>query len=83
MSFQILIMNFVLCMTIQDHFTKNTPLSMLQNIGIASKVNNIKNMKDIISKRINYKQSKKINKNLSNIGIEILKKNFAELNKYI
>ena len=40
-------------------------------------------MKDIVLKKINYKQKKIVNKKLYNEGIKILNKNFIEINKYI
>ena len=40
-------------------------------------------MKDIISKKINYKQQKIVNKRLNYEGKKILNKNIIEINKYI
>ena len=56
---------------------------MLENLRIATKIRNIKKMKSIILKKINYKQENKISKKLNYIGIEILNKNFSEIKKYI
>ena len=55
---------------------------MLKNFKIASKVKTVEKMKDIVLKKINYKQKKIVNKKLNNIGTSILNKNFSEINKY-
>ena len=56
---------------------------MLGKLKIATKVKNVKKMKDIISEKINYKQQKIAIKKLNYEGIKILNKNFIEINKYI
>ena len=40
-------------------------------------------MKNIILKKINYRQQKMGNKKLNYEGIKVLDKNFIEINKYI
>ena len=56
---------------------------MLKNLRIASKVKTIRKMKNIILKKINYRQQKMVNKKLNYEGIKVLNKNFIEINKYI
>ena len=56
---------------------------MLDNFGIASKVNNIKKMENIIIKKINYKQTTIVNNKLSSMGNKILNNNINEIKKYI
>ena len=63
-----------------DNF--NEVYEMLQKLRIASKVKTIKKMKDIVLKKINYKQKKIVNRKLYNEGIIVLNKNFFEINKY-
>ncbi len=55
---------------------------MLKNLRIASKIKSVEKMKDIILKKINFRQKKAINKKLNNIGTYVLSKNFSEINKY-
>ena len=57
--------------------------TMLKNLGIASKVKSKKKMENIIIKKINYKQTNKVNKKLFSIGNKIFNKNLSEINKYI
>ena len=56
---------------------------MLSKLNVSKKANNINNMKKIIDRKIEYKQNSKIIKKLNLIGINILKKNLIELNKFI
>ena len=55
---------------------------MLSKLNVSSKVNNIKNMKKNIIRKIKYKQPLKVRKKLNFMGNEILKKNLNEINKY-
>ena len=57
--------------------------TMLGNLNISSKVNNVFNMQKIILKKIKYKQSRLLNQKLFSIGKKILIKNLFEINKYI
>ena len=56
---------------------------MLSKLKISTKANNINYMRKIIEKKIEYKQNSKISKKLNLIGINILKKNLTEINKFI
>ncbi len=56
---------------------------MLKKLRIASKVKTIKKMKDIILKKIDYRQKKSVNKKLNYEGIRVLNKNFFEIKKFI
>ncbi len=56
---------------------------MLEDLNIATKVNSIKKMKNIIIKKINYSQSSLVNKKLSFLGEKILNKNLFEIKKFI
>ena len=56
---------------------------MLSKLNVSKKANNINNMKKIIDRKIEYKQNSKIIKKLNLIGINILKKNLIEINKFI
>ena len=56
---------------------------MLKKLKLASKVKTIKKMKDIVLKKINYKQKKIVNRKLYNEGIIVLNKNFFEINNVI
>ena len=56
---------------------------MLSKLNISSKINNIKNMKKIITKKIKYKQSQSAIQKLNLMGNEILTKNLNEINKYL
>ena len=55
----------------------------LSKLNVSKKVNNINNMKKIIDRKIEYKQNSKIIKKLNLIGINILKKNLTEINKFV
>ena len=55
---------------------------MLSKLNVSSKVNNIPNMKKIVTRKIKSKQSPKVRQKLNFIGNEILKKNLNEINKY-
>ena len=57
--------------------------SILSKLKISSKINNVLDMKKMIIKKINFKQSKIINQKLFLIGKKIFKKNLKEINKYI
>jgi 3-deoxy-D-manno-octulosonic-acid transferase len=57
--------------------------TMLGNLNISSKVNNVFNMQKIILKKIKYKQSRLLNQKLFSIGKKILIKNLFEIKKYI
>jgi len=56
---------------------------MLSKLNVSKKANNINNMKKIIDRKIEYKQNSKIIKTLNLIGINILKKNLTEINKFV
>ena len=56
---------------------------MLSKLNVSKKANNINNMKKIIDRKIEYKQNSKIIKKLNLIGINILKKNLTEINKFL
>ena len=56
---------------------------MLSKLSVSKKANNINNMKKIIDRKIEYKQNSKIIKKLNLIGINILKKNLTEINKFV
>jgi len=55
---------------------------MLSKLKVSSKVNNIPNIKKIVTRKIKSKQSPKVRQKLNFIGNEILKKNLNEINKY-
>jgi len=57
--------------------------NMLKKLNISSKVNDVLNMKKIVNKKIKYKQPLKVSQKLNLMGINILKKNLNEINKYI
>ena len=56
---------------------------MLKKLKIATKVNTVKKMNNIVLKKINYKQQKIVNKRLNYEGIKILNKNLHDINNYI
>tara|TARA_B100000945_G_C20417516_1_gene615908 strand:+ start:555 stop:1787 length:1233 start_codon:yes stop_codon:yes gene_type:complete len=56
---------------------------LLKKLKIATKVNTVKKMNNIVLKKINYKQQKIVNKRLNYEGIKILNKNLHEINNYI
>jgi len=56
---------------------------MLENLNIATKINSIKRMKNIIIKKINYTQSSSVDKKLNYLGERILNKNLFEIKKFI
>ena len=56
---------------------------MLSKLNVSKKANNINTMKKIIDRKIKYKQNSKIIKKLNLIGINILKKNLTEINKFV
>ena len=56
---------------------------MLSKLNVSKKANSINNMKKIIDRKIKYKQNSKIIKKLNLIGINILKKNLTEINKFV
>jgi len=56
---------------------------MLSKLNVSSKINNIKDMKKIFIKKINYKYHIKVSQKLNLIGKEVLKKNIKEISKYI
>jgi len=56
---------------------------MLSKLNVSKKANNINNMKKIIDRKIEYKRNSKIIKKLNLIGINILKKNLTEINKFV
>ncbi len=56
---------------------------MLKKLQIASKIKTIKKMKEIILKKIDYRQKKSVNKRLNYEGIRVLNKNFFEIKKFI
>ena len=57
--------------------------NMLSKLNVSSKINNIKDMKKIFIKKINYKYHIKVSQKLNLIGKEVLKKNIKEISKYI
>ena len=56
---------------------------MLSKLNVSKKANNINDMKKIVDRKIEYKQNSKIIKKLNLIGINILKKNLTEINKFV
>ena len=56
---------------------------MLSKLNISSKINNIINMKKIVSKKIKFRQPQTVIKKLNYKGNEILKKNINEINKFL
>jgi len=56
---------------------------MLSKLNISSKINNIINMKKIVSKKIKFRQPQTVIKKLNYMGNEILKKNINEINKFL
>ena len=56
---------------------------MLSNLNISSKINNIINMKKIVTKKIKFRQPQSVIKKLNYMGNEILKKNINEINKFL
>ena len=56
---------------------------MLSKLNISSKINNIMNMKNIVAKKIKYRQPQKVIQKLNFMGNEILKKNLNEINKFL
>ena len=56
---------------------------MLSKLNISSKINNIINMKKIVTKKIKFRQPQSVIKKLNYIGNQILKKNINEINKFL
>jgi len=56
---------------------------MLSKLNISSKASNINNMKKIILRKIEFKQTSKKIKKLNLIGNDILKRNLVEINKFL
>ena len=56
---------------------------MLNFLKIAKKINSIKEVKEIVLKRINFNQNNKAKFKLKNIGNKILAKNLLEIKKFI
>ena len=56
---------------------------MFSKLKISSKINSVLSMKKIINKKIKYKQPPKVIQKLNMMGIDILKKNLNEINKYL
>ena len=56
---------------------------MLSKLNISSKINNIINMKKIVTKKIKFRQPQSVIKKLNYMGNEILKKNINEINKFL
>ena len=56
---------------------------MLNFLKIAKKINSIKEVKEIVLKRINFNQNNKAKYKLKNIGNKILAKNLFEIKKFI
>ncbi len=54
----------------------------LSKLNISSKINNITNMKNIVIKKIKYKQPLNVCKKINFMGNKILKKNLNEIKKY-
>ncbi len=56
---------------------------MLEELKISDKINSIKNMKNLIIKRINYSENRKVRFKLNYLGNKIINKNFLEIKKFI
>ena len=56
---------------------------MLSKLNISSKASNINNMKKIILRKIEFKQTSTKIKKLNLIGNDILKRNLVEINKFL
>ena len=56
---------------------------MLSKLNISSKINNIIKNKNIVAKKIKYRQPQMVIQKLNFMGNEILKKNLNEINKFL
>ena len=56
---------------------------MLEKLKIATKINSIKNIKNLVLKRINYSQDKNVKYKINNLGKKIINKNLYEIKKFI
>ena len=56
---------------------------MLEELKISDKIKSIKNMKNLIIKRINYSENRKVRYKLNYLGNKIINKNFLEIKKFI
>ena len=56
---------------------------MLEKLKITTKINSIKNMKSVVSQKINFLQRNTVNKKLKYLGDKILSKNLNEIKKFI
>ena len=55
----------------------------LENLRIANKIKSIKNIKNLILKKINYSANKKVKYKLNNLGNKIINKNILEIKKLV
>ena len=55
----------------------------LKNLKISSEVNNLDQMKNVFSKKFNYKKSRKIINKIDHIGTKIFKSNIQEIKNYL
>ena len=55
----------------------------LKNLKISSEVNNLDQMKNVFSKKFNYKKSRKIINKIDHIGKKIFKSNIQEIKNYL
>ncbi len=56
---------------------------ILEKLRIANKINTIKNIKNIILKKINYSENTKVKYKLNYLGNKIINKNLLEIKKFI
>ncbi len=56
---------------------------MLEKLKIANKINSIKNIKNLIIKKINYSENRKVKYKLNYLGNKIINKNLLEIKKFI
>ena len=56
---------------------------MLENLKIANKINSIKKIKNLVQKKINYSENRKVKYKLNYLGNKIINKNIFEIKKFI
>ena len=56
---------------------------MLEKLKIANKINSIKNIKNLIIRKINYSENRKVKYKLNYLGNKIINKNLLEIKKFI
>ena len=56
---------------------------MLEKLKIANKINSIKNIKNLIIKKIDYSENRKVKYKLNYLGNKIINKNLLEIKKFI